>query len=222
MRWRSCSAGLPHFTLRSRRFSAVDSETGEAYFVSPRSGDLVVLTRQELAEEQVRARLRPLALDLDVTPAEDPLSTLAPDPGAMPVLARDAEACRCFLRRIALPMRLSTRFMALDSLACYIASLHPSRTLAVREALGLLRSVGEPPRNQCLQTSFMQAVFLVRHGVPLRLHVGVWIPTTWMHAWVTVPAEHGGTSGEWLANESVDRIAHYQPVLRFEFDCPRA
>lgn len=206
------------FSVTSRCFSAVDDETGESYFVSPRSGDLIVLSGEERAQCRVRGALRPLAIDVQAEAAPDPLVGLRVN--AIDARAGDADACRRFMSRVAAPMRLLTRFMPLDVLARGIARFCPSRTdrLSPAAAVAALKSLGEPPRNQCLQTSFMQAAFLARHGVPLRLHVGVWIPTTWMHAWVTVPLEGAGPAGEWLVNDSIDRIAHYQPVLRFDFD----
>jgi len=215
------AAQMPKTTflsVKSRCFSAVDDETGESYFVSPRSGDLIVLSHEECLQDCVRSALRPLAVDVQAETAPDPLLGLRFT--AIEARASDVDACRRFMRSMAKPMQMLTRFMPLDLLARAIARAGTSRAerLSASAAVAALRSLGEPPRNQCLQTSFTQAAFLGRNGVPLRLHVGVWIPTTWMHAWVTVPLEGSGAVGEWLVSDSVDRIAHFQPVLRFDFD----
>lgn len=207
------------FSVKSRCFSAIDDETGERYFVSPSSGDLIVISREEFAQDSVRAALRSLSIDAQAEAAKDPVLLL--QFSNVSAQAGDMHSCHRFMRRIETPMRLLTRYMPLDLLARCIARMRPSRAgrIDASAAVASLRSLGDPPTNQCLQTSFMQAAFLARHGVSLRLNVGVWIPTTWMHAWVTVPMADDDEAGEWLVNDSVDRIAHFQPVLRFEFGC---
>ncbi|WP_340105452.1 lasso peptide biosynthesis protein [Rhodohalobacter sp. 8-1] len=200
---------------RSAIFPA-DIDNGDKYFVSPITGELIVIPNDAWGDRDAQDTLlfRGISVDHAKTPPPfDPVSASPPLWGAH----TSAPRSQSIWLHMSLPaISLMTRFMALSKIAMHVSELPIFREpLPFRQAsLHLIKFTEDHPRS-CLTTSFHQAAYLVRSGIPCAITIGVWIPTIYMHAWTTTIDNELVNTSERLVSDNRDKIAHYQPALRF-------
>lgn len=194
-------------------FAPIDPENGDRYLVSPITGELLVIPERDWGTPDAERALASSGISSSAGECH------IVEPDEWPTVSTRAQTGE---REPGLRRRLSftvvagaTRVLALSSVAKLIARLpRAHRPMATVDALARLRGSARQHPRRCLVTSFQQAIFLVRHGVPCAVTVGVWIPTNDMHAWTTVPEPDGA---ELLVSEPLDKVGLYQPALRFTF-----
>lgn len=198
-----------------RQYKVSEPEWGETYFVSPRTGDLLVVPTADLHESSARKRLHRLGIDPDADEwTRDPFHEFRP--GSIAAEARWVEAFADWEVRERRAVRLRWPFMRLNSLATRALRSRPWHDMPERQAaLRAVKDAGEGPKDQCLVTSLVQAAFLVRCGVPCTVWVGCWTPTIDMHAWVSV-ADAADPERHSLVSEPLERVSLYRPSIQFD------
>lgn len=79
---------------------------------------------------------------------------------------------------------------------------------AISEAMEVVaHAFGSRSRKDCLPVSLCRYLLLKKLNIPAAVHVGVFVPTEKMHAWIEVDGQ------PWL--ESEDVLMHYQSCLKF-------
>jgi hypothetical protein len=198
-----------------RQYKVSEPEWGETYFVSPHTGDLLVVPTADLPAPTARKRLSRLGIDPDADEwTRDPFQESRPS--SMAVDKGWGEAFADWEIRERRALKLRWRFMRLSSLAIRALRSQPWQERPARHtALRAIKDAGEGPKDQCLVTSLVQAAFLVRCGVPCTVWIGCWTPTIDMHAWVSV-ADAGDPKSHCLVSEPLERVSLYRPSIQFD------
>lgn len=192
----------------------IEEESGMAFLVSARTGELLALPAAELGVAACARRLeererlvRGLRVDaMEVDDWEQGYLGHDNRPGPLGRLAlRMAWLLALALARWA---PLDSAFRGLEALALRFPS-RPADLAGILDAAAFAeRSFHRAARTQqCLPRTLLRFFLLRRAGHAVEANIGVWVPTPMMHAWVSI---RGLTLGE-----EREEVMHYQPCLRF-------
>lgn len=203
------------------QFKVTEPEWGETFLVSPLTGDLVVLTVDQLSDPTLKSRLKRIHVVTDAPEWEaDPFcESLFLEDGSAQVFSSSSEALDYSVwndvqRRRFIRMR---RWRRLSDIVGLIArSPRKQSKHKVVEVLRAINFAGKKPKDECLITAFVESLFLVQRNVPCTLSIGCWTPTIDMHAWTSI-ASLDDAGKEILVSEPLDRVSLYRPALQFHF-----
>ena len=189
-------------------FAPVDFETGERYLVSPTSGRLLVVPEEywERADWKARFLKNEGVITVENYSSWSNLKDLRATTDAV-------EISIPFHFYVAYRLaQLAAKFIPLRSYINFIDRLPvKNERLSINVLKTLLNRISGYKQASCLVRSLTQAFLLKINGYPLDIHIGVWLPTTRMHAWVCVESENQML----LVDDTVDKISHYQPAVIF-------
>lgn len=188
-----------------------DPEMDESYFVSPRTGELLVLPGATHDDKQ-RGQLRRKGLDtqtcVDRIEYIDGRFDELPGPQAP-----DGIFARLRARMMNRFVRIGVRVLPLAGLARFLGTLARVLPKSKREREDVFQLVGwlegGRVRDDCLPRAMLRWYYLINAGFAPALVLGIWVPTNNMHAWVMLDNRAAG--------ELSDEVMHYQPatVLRW-------
>ncbi len=208
--------------LSTKIYAPIDFENGDRYLMSPRSGKLMVIPGNDWGLLDTRAILLSNGIeDIEQTSLILDERTLQEQVyidwyGNKPVIPK-LEKYR--FRVTSVFLRLLLALAPIDYCVKYRHILQIGFSyspLSLNLCLYFLNEFSPQNDGKCLLRSFERAFFLSRHGYSCEVFIGTWMPTTYLHAWATLFDPHNNKTI--LVSDNVDKISHYQPLIRFSFN----
>jgi hypothetical protein len=220
--WQAWRTGTrSHYQVRMLTisiFSPADPENGDRYFVSPITGELIVIPDTALQRSDAQRTLRRRGIHLADVRTQSLLGMPVSPLNEQRIGQLPKDRSQVWLRSTLPLMAAGARILSLTRLAEWISRIPVRRSpKRWREVVADLRMFAADHPRSCLITSFHQAASVLRQGLSCHLTIGVWIPTTDMHAWTTIVQSDREKEREYLISDDPDKIGHYQPALRFSF-----
>lgn len=184
-----------------------DPDTDETWCIAPDSGALVTLPRRGYREGMYdrvlwRHGLTPDRHMKSFELIDEHRDEATPPRGGPGLGGRVLHAGLWAALRVA-PLDRLVRGVA------WLARRMPSKRMDKDEIRAKTRQATSAGTGQCLPRALLRWYYLINAGYEPALTLGIWQPTDFMHAWITLDGHAYG--------ELADEVMHYKPCTRFVY-----